>query len=86
VQNKVLQQMISYNKIVFDNTFTTMMALQEQTERMFNTYLEQTTGLPGEWKKAFGEWSETYKKSCDDYRRSAEEGFQKLEAIFTPKK
>lgn len=84
--NKVLQQMMSYNKMVFDSTFKTMMAFQEQAERMFNTYLEQTTGLPDEWKKALGEWSEAFKKSCEDYRRTAEENFQKIDAIFTQKK
>jgi hypothetical protein len=86
MQNKMLQQMIQFNKLAIDNSFKIMMAVQEQAEKMVNAYLEQTTSVPDEWKKALVEWNEVYQKCCEDCHRSVEESFGKLESLLTAKK
>ncbi len=85
MQKKALQEMIAFNKTAFENTFKIMMALEEQMERMVHTYVDQTSGLPDEWKKTLDEWVEVYRKGCEDCHRSVAESFKKVEMLFTKK-
>ncbi|MBF0525401.1 MAG: hypothetical protein HQK56_09935, partial [Deltaproteobacteria bacterium] len=41
---KMLQQMINFNKYMFDNTFNSITMFQEQMEKMSNMFLDQATG------------------------------------------
>ena len=43
---KMAKQMIDFQKATFDNTFEAMVLLQDQTERMVGTIMEQATFLP----------------------------------------
>ena len=79
---KMLKQMIDFNKASFDNTFTAMVLLQEQTEKMVNAFMEQATWLPGEGKKALNEWVETVKKGREDFKKVVDQGFGKVEDYF----
>ena len=79
---KITKQMIDFNKASFDNTFTAMVLLQEQTEKMVNAFMEQATWLPGEGKKALNEWVETVKKGREDFKKVVDQGFGKVEDYF----
>ena len=79
---KLTKQMIDFNKASFDNTFTAMVLLQEQTEKMVNAFMEQATWLPGEGKKALNEWVETVKKGREDFKKVVDQGFGKVEHYF----
>jgi len=79
---KLTKQMIDFNKASFDNTFTAMILLQEQTEKMVNAFMEQATWLPGEGKKALNEWVETVKKGREDFKKVVDQGFGKVEDYF----
>ncbi len=54
------QQMIDLYKTIFDNSFSTIMMLQEQMERLGTTYLGQMVILPEEAKKNLGELNQNY--------------------------
>jgi len=79
---KLTKQMIDFNKASFDNTFTAMVLLQEQTEKMVNAFMEQATWLPGEGRKALNEWVETVKKGREDFKKVVDQGFGKVEDYF----
>jgi hypothetical protein len=79
---KMGKQMIDFYKTSFDNSFSAMMMLQEQMERMANLYWGQMVNAPEEVKKGMAEWTKSYKKNCDDFKKSVEEGFKKLESFF----
>jgi hypothetical protein len=79
---KLTKQMIDFNKASFDNTFNAMVLLQEQAEKMVNTFMEQATSLPGEGKKALNEWVETVKKGREDFKKVVDQGFGKVEDYF----
>ena len=79
---KLTKQMIDFNKASFDNTFTAMVLLQEQTEKMVNAFMEQATWLPGEGKKALNELVETVKKGREDFKKVVDQGFGKVEDYF----
>jgi len=85
-QKQLLKQMIDFNKAAFDNSFNAMVMLQEQTERMANTVLEQATWLPEEGKKAINEWVNAYKKGREDFKKIVDENFKKVEDFFIASK
>ena len=79
---KMAKQMIDFQKATFDNTFEAMVLLQDQTERMVGTFMEQTTFLPEEGKKMLREWVQTFKKGREEFKKAMDEGFGKVEAYF----
>ncbi|HJO63343.1 MAG TPA: hypothetical protein QF571_11060 [Desulfobacterales bacterium] len=81
-QKQILKQMIDANKTTFDNTFNAMVLLQEQTEGMVNTLLDQATWLPAEGKKAIEEWVGAYKKGCETFKDMVDGSFNKVEDFF----
>lgn len=78
----MLKQMIQFNKSAFDNSFNAMVMLQEQIEKIVNTFLDQATWLPEEGKKVINEWVGAYKKGRDDFRKGVEKSFKGVEDYF----
>jgi hypothetical protein len=79
---KMAKQMIDFQKATFDNTFNAMVLLQEQTERMFGTLMEQATFLPDEGKKMLNEWVQSFKKGREEFKKAIDESFGKVEVYF----
>jgi hypothetical protein len=78
---KMGKQMIDFYKTTFNNSFSAMMMLQEQMERMTNLYWGQMVNLPDEAKKGLADWVKSYKKNCDDFKKLVDESFKKLESF-----
>ncbi len=77
---KMGKQMLDFYKTSFDNSYSAMMMLQEQMDRLGAMYLGQMGNLPEEAKKGLTEWTKSYKKNCQDFKKAVDEGFQKLES------
>ena len=80
---KITKQMIDFQKTTFDNTFSAMVMMQEQTERMANTLLEQAAWMPEEGKKVINDWVKAYKKGREDFKKGVDENFKKVEDFFS---
>jgi hypothetical protein len=78
---KMGQQMMDFYQTTFDNSFDTMMMLQEQMERLGTMYWGQMISLPEEAKKNMAEWTKSYKKNCAEFKKAVDDGFQKLESF-----
>ena len=76
------KQMIQFNKAAFDNTFNAMAVLQEQTEKMVNSFMEQSAWMTAEGKKAVADWVKAYKRGRDDFKAAVDENFKKVEEFF----
>jgi hypothetical protein len=81
-QKQLFKQMFDFNKAAFDNTFSAMVMLQEQAERMAGTMLEQATWLPEEGRKAITDWVDAYKKGRENFKKMVDESFQKVDEYF----
>jgi hypothetical protein len=82
-QKQMLKQMIDFNKTAFNNTYNAIVMLQEQTERMATTMLDQATWLPEDGRKAINDWVNSYKKGREDFKKLVDENFQKVEDYFS---
>jgi len=80
--NQMLKQMLDFNKTAFDNSFSAMLTIQEQNEKMVSTFLEQATWIPEEGKKLIQEWVDTYKKGYGDFKKTADDNYKKVETFF----
>jgi len=85
-QNQIFKQMIDFNKAAFDNSFKAMVMVQEQTEKMVSTILDQATWLPEDGKKAINDWTKAYKKGADDFKKAVDDNFKKVEDFFASSK
>lgn len=79
---KIAKQMIEFQKATFNNAFTALVMVQDQTEAMFNSLMAQMPGVPDEGRKIVKEWSDAYKTGRETFKKSVEDGFSKLDAFF----
>ena len=79
---KIAKQMIDFQKTMFDNTYSAMVLVQEQTERMANTLLGQATWMPEEGKKAISGWVDAFKKGREDFKKGVDDNFKRVEDFF----
>lgn len=79
---QIAKQMIAFNKAAFDNNFSAMNALHEQTEKIINKFWEKSPMFPEEGKKVISEWMKTYKNGCEDFKNIVDENFKKVEDFF----
>ena len=82
-QKQFVKQMIDFHKTSFDNSFNAMVMLQEQTEKMVSSVLEQATWLPDDGKNVLKQWIGAYKKGRDDLKKTVDENFKKVEEYFS---
>ena len=82
-QQKITKQILDFNKTTFDNTYNAMVLMQEQTEKMVNSLMEQATWIPAEGKKAMTEWVDTFKKGRGEFKKVLDESFGKVESCFS---
>jgi hypothetical protein len=81
-QKELLKKMIEFNKTSFDNGFSAMVMIQDQTEKMVTTTLDQATWLPAEGKKAINEWVDSYKKGRETFKKTVDDSFKKVDGFF----
>jgi hypothetical protein len=83
MENKVIaKQIIDFHKSTFDNTFNSLTILQQQTEKMIQTFLQQATWLPAEGKEAVNEWINIYNKGRIGLKTAADNNYKKVEEYF----
>jgi hypothetical protein len=82
-QKIVVKQLIDFHKSTFHNSFNAMTMLQDQTEKMLNTFLGQANWVPQDVKKVMGDWVTTYKKGRDEFKKSVDENFKRVEDYFS---
>jgi polyhydroxyalkanoate synthesis regulator phasin len=78
-QKQVFKQMLDFNKTSFANAFQAMVMVQDQTETMTASMLNQAAWLPEEGKKAIKEWVDTCKTGRLEYKKLVDDAFKKVE-------
>ena len=81
-QKELLKQMIEFNKTTFDNAFNTIVMMQNQTEQMVNSFMNQSSWLPEEGGKALNEWVNAYKKARDNFKKAIDESYKRVQDYF----
>ena len=56
---------------------------QEQTEKMFNSYLNQVNWTPPDLKKTMEDLTATYQKGCDDFKKHLDENIKRMGNVYS---
>jgi hypothetical protein len=80
---QIAKQIVDFNKTAFDNTFSAISVMQDQAEKMVNSFIEQSPMFPGEGKKALKDWIEAYKQGRDKFKNAADDNFKKVEQFLS---
>jgi hypothetical protein len=78
----IAKQIIDFNKASFDNTFDTITAVQDHTEKMVELFLETATIFPEDGKKVISDWVKAYKKGRIDFKSAIDDSFKTVEEFF----
>ncbi|HOK06038.1 MAG TPA: hypothetical protein PK836_08420 [Syntrophales bacterium] len=78
----LMKQMLDFNKTAFEKTFNALVVMQDQSEKMFNLWMEQNKFFPEEGRKAMTDWIKSYKKGRDEFKAKMDEGYRRLEEFF----
>jgi polyhydroxyalkanoate synthesis regulator phasin len=81
-QNAFVKQMLDFQKSTVDNSFNALKMVQEQTEKIARSFLDQANWLPEEGKKVVDQWVTAYKKGQEDYKKAMDDNFKKVEDYF----
>lgn len=81
-QKQVFKQMLDLNRTSFTNAFQAMSMVQDQTETMTASMLDQAAWMPEEVKKTVKDWVDACKKGRDEYKKLVDDAFEKVENAF----
>ena len=82
---KIGKQMITFQKTVFDNSFNALSVVQDQTETMIRTFIEQSPFSTDESKKQLNEIFEYTRQARDTFKKSIDEGYGQIAGLFEAK-
>ena len=82
---KMANEMINFQKTLFDNSYSAMNMVLEQTEQMTHNFINQAPGVPENTKKTFEDSVNFYKKAREDFKKAADQGFEKMTGMFEGK-
>ena len=80
---QIVNQVIKFNKTIFDNAFKAMTMAQEQGEKMITSTLGQASWLPEEGKNAILNWVKAYQKGSETFKSAVDEQYKKVEDYFS---
>ena len=84
MENKeLIKQMVDLHKTSFNTSFNMLINLQDQMEKMVNTFVDQAPWLPAEGKKAFATLISNYKKGREDFKKLVDDGYKKVEEYIS---
>lgn len=83
--SQIVKQTLGFQKTIFENSFSAMVVVQDQTEKMVNSYLDQLPWVTDESKSSMKASVDMAKKARDDFKTAIEDGFSKFEEMMTQK-
>ncbi len=76
------KQLMEFNKKAFDNFYTTVTNLQDETESIVSRFMEKSAWMTPEGKKIFNQMTESYRKGRSDFKAMADENYRKVSEYF----
>lgn len=71
-----------YDKVAEFFDGKTMIMFQDQTEKIFNTFINQKNWMSLDLRKTMEQWADNYKKGCDEFNRHLDENIRRMENFY----
>ena len=79
---KIGLQLLDFQKSTFNNTYNTLMKIQEQSEKIADSMMKDNSAIPAEGRKIIDEWKLVFKKGQSEIKKSIDESFTKAESFM----
>jgi len=79
---QILNQVVTFNKTIFDNAFNALQMAQNQGEKVITSLLDQASWLPEDGRKTIDAWLKSYQKGCTDFKAVVDEQYKKVEEFL----
>jgi len=83
-QKQIMKQMLDFNQRIFNNAFSTLSALQDQTESFIYRFMDKSNFATPESKKIVQQITEAYHKGRSDFKALMDENYRKAYEYFVP--
>lgn len=80
-----VKQTLGFQKTIFENSYNAMIVVQDQTEKMMNSYLDQLPWVTEESKSSMKTTADLAKKAREDFKTAVDDGFAKFEEMLEKK-
>lgn len=80
--SKLGLQVLDFQKSTFNNTYNTLLKIQEQSEKIADTFMKDNAAIPAEGRKILDEWRLVFKKGQTEFKKSIDESFNKAETYL----
>jgi hypothetical protein len=80
-----VKQTLGFQKTIFENSYNAMIVVQDQTEKMMNSYLDQLPWVTEESKSSMKATVDLAKKAREDFKTAVDDGFTKFEEMLEKK-
>ena len=75
-------EFVNFAQTSTQSALDTLNLLQDQSQRVLGTLVNQSMGVQQEYHKMFKEWSESAKKGTETYQKILDSNFKKAEGFF----
>lgn len=79
-------QLLNFQKNAFNNSYNTIVKIQEQSEKIADSFLKDNTTIPAEGVKMLNEWKGALKKGQEEFKKSVDDTFIKAEEYLSESK
>lgn len=86
VGEKIAKQMLDLQKATVNQTYNTMLVMQDHSEKLMQTFMEQAVWMPDEGKKAVNGWISAVKKNEVDCKQMIDDYFTSVEQFIVVEK
>lgn len=76
---KMLSQMIDFQKTLFNGSFNAMTMAQTRTGNVMEMFLDQSFWVSEKWKDAISDWTSACQESFETVQKAAEYNWTKME-------
>ena len=81
--SKISLQVLDFQKSAFNNTYNTLLKIQEQSEKIADSLIKDNTTIPDEGHRTLDELRLFCKKGQDEIKKTIDDGFVKVESFFS---
>ncbi len=79
---KITKQMVEFHKMTFDNSFDSLLILQNQAPQIIRDFMAQASWLPVDGKNAIVEWINSFENGGKAFKHEVDESFERVQAFF----
>lgn len=83
-QKQIMKQVLDFNQRAFNNTFTALSTLQDETESFLTRFMEKSNFITPEGKRIVQQLTDAYRKGRNDFKALADENYRKAHEYFVP--